>query len=149
MKKEKGIDFSLVGIRTEQFATFGDKMNEKEEIQLQTGLGFRVNNENKQVGVYIKIEFIQNEKPKIIIETSNYFTVALDSWEGFRSKENALIIPKDFAIHLVGLSIGTTRGVLHAKIENTAFNHYFLPIIAVKDLVTEDIELSLDKENNS
>jgi len=148
MKKEKEIGFSLVGIRTEQFATFGDKINEKEEVQLQTGLGFRVNKDDRQVGVYIKIEFLQKDKPFIIVETSNHFTVDSDSWEEFCSEDNTLIIPKAFPIHLVGLSIGTTRGVLHSETENTSFNRYFLPTIAVKDLVTEDIKLSLDESDS-
>lgn len=149
MEKNDKIRFALVEIRTEQFTTFNEKVEEGNEIELQTSLGFKVNEENKQVGVYIKIEFIQNEKSLIIIETSNHFIIHPEAWEQFCSVKNTkLIIPENFAIHLVGLSLGTTRGVLHAKTENTSFNKYFIPTIAVKNLMNKDVELSLEEEDS-
>jgi hypothetical protein len=39
------------------------------------------------------------------------------------------------------LTIGTTRGVLHAKTEHTLFNQYLLPTINVNDIVKEAVEI--------
>ena len=52
--------------------------------------------------------------------------------------------PKGFMAHLAVITVGTTRGVLHAKTENSKFNKYFLPTINVNELVKNDISFALD-----
>jgi hypothetical protein len=44
------------------------------------------------------------------------------------------------------LCVGTLRGVLHAKTENSVYNKFYLPTINVNDLVKTDIVLVT--ENN-
>ena len=39
------------------------------------------------------------------------------------------------------LTIGTARGVLHSKTENTPYNKYLLPTLNVSDLVNNDLIL--------
>ena len=47
------------------------------------------------------------------------------------------------------ITVGTLRGVLHAKTENTEFNEFFLPTINVTDLIKEDIRFNLDDQKNT
>ena len=44
-------------------------------------------------------------------------------------------------MHLVLLTIGTLRGVLHCKTENTEFEDLKLPTINVNELIPNDIEI--------
>ena len=48
-------------------------------------------------------------------------------------------LPSGFVCHLAMLAIGTARGVLHAKTENTLFNKYLIPTINVAELIKDDI----------
>lgn len=41
--------------------------------------------------------------------------------------------------HLTTIMVGTARGILHAKTENTLFNQFLLPTIDVTELVTDDV----------
>jgi len=44
------------------------------------------------------------------------------------------------------LSVGTARGILHAKTENTPYNEFIIPLINVTEAVKADIELSDNRE---
>ena len=44
--------------------------------------------------------------------------------------------------HLIVLTIGTVRGILHAKTEGTKYNSYILPTINVAELIKTDIVFS-------
>ena len=41
--------------------------------------------------------------------------------------------------------MGTLRGVLHAKVENTPYNMFILPTINVTELVKEDIVIKTNE----
>ena len=53
-------------------------------------------------------------------------------------ESNLLKVPKGFLSHLAVLTIGTTRGILHAKTEGNCFNKYVLPAINVTEIIKED-----------
>ncbi|WP_262906606.1 hypothetical protein [Tenacibaculum finnmarkense] len=38
------------------------------------------------------------------------------------------------------ITVGTTRGVLHSKTDNTIFNEFILPTLNVSQMITEDGE---------
>jgi hypothetical protein len=42
------------------------------------------------------------------------------------------------------LTIGTSRGILHAKTEGTEFNKFILPTINVNQLVEKDAEFIIN-----
>ncbi|MPN63841.1 hypothetical protein SDC9_211608 [bioreactor metagenome] len=52
---------------------------------------------------------------------------------------NVLLVPKNFMQHLAVITIGTARGILHAKTENTPFNQYVLPTINVSEMIKDDV----------
>ncbi len=55
-------------------------------------------------------------------------------------------MPKDFMRQLLVITIGTARGVLHTKTENTPFNRFLLPILDATNLIKEDVELDFAKD---
>lgn len=43
----------------------------------------------------------------------------------------SIMVPKSLLTHFAVLTVGTTRGILHAKTENTRLNHFSLPPVNV------------------
>ncbi len=132
------IGFGLNKINTQQFAIIEDVYNsEDNDIIIETSLGFGVDSENASIISSVKIQFQQNKNPFLIIEVSCEFDVVDESWDKF-SNTNSIIIPKRFMAHLAMITVGTTRGVLHAKTKDTKFNVFILPTINVAEMVKED-----------
>ncbi len=68
--------------------------------------------------------------------------------EMFKSDINTLIVPKGLLCHLAMLTVGTSRGILHAKTEGTCFNKYVLPTINVTEIIKEDASFDFNKAEN-
>jgi hypothetical protein len=139
MSGAKEIGFSLKKITTEQFAIIEDAYTKGSEVLFITGIEFDIDREKQQVATYIEIRFTQNNAPFLLLETSVVFAVHDNAWETFvKSKEKKIVIPKGFLTHLAMIAVGTTRGVLHAKTENSAFNRFMVPTINVAERITAD-----------
>ena len=138
----------MAKIKTEQFAIIKDSFKGGEPINLDLNLKFGLNVENRILSVLFTNKLIQNKNPFLILEVGNYFTIDQVSWDKFINKEkNIITFPKGFASHLVMLTIGTARGVLHSKTENTLFNQFILPTINVNELIKGDVSLRMSVEN--
>jgi hypothetical protein len=76
----------------------------------------------------------------LTIEVSCHFILNEHSWNILQEKEHGTIkLPKGFSYHLVGITIGTTRGILHTKTENTPFNKYLVGLFNIQDVFSEDV----------
>lgn len=141
MENKEPISFGLRGIATEQFAIIDsafDKSNDK--MEMENGLRFGFNLENKIISVLSSVSFIQDKGPFLLLEIRCNFEINDKNWdELYNAERKEIVIPVALARHLVVLSIGTLRGVLHAKVENTAFNMFVLPTINVVEMVKEDV----------
>ncbi|KXO01101.1 hypothetical protein LS48_01085 [Aequorivita aquimaris] len=148
MAEEKNkIGFSLKKITTEQFAIIESSYIEGEVVELKAGLRFGINFENHIISVVFSTNLIQEKSPFLIIEVGCHFNISKDAWESFYNESKTeLIVPKGFIGHLVMLTIGTTRGVLHSKTENTPFNSFLLPTLNVMELVKKDVVFKVEGE---
>lgn len=59
------------------------------------------------------------------------------------TKINTLTLEKGFARHLSVIAVGTARGVLHSKTEDTDWNHITLPLINIEEVLQEDVIIEL------
>ncbi|MDA3779521.1 MAG: hypothetical protein PF487_04745 [Bacteroidales bacterium] len=141
--KNISIGFQLRKITTEQFAVIPDAFNKNNsKIEMSIGLKFGLDKEHKIIASFVKVQFEQCKKTFIIIEIANHFNIEENAWSSFNKTKTGLIIPKGFASHLVMLTIGTLRGTLHCKTENTEFNSFILPTINITELIKNDVELN-------
>lgn len=139
MSEIKPIGFALRQVKTEQFAIIEDNYKETEKVELNTSLEFKVSHETKAVGAFVKFVFEQAKCPFLIVEVSCHFNILDSSWEGFQFGENgAVIIPKNLLQHLGMITVGTARGVLHAKTEGTSLNKFIVPTVNVVEMVKDD-----------
>ncbi|WP_016989156.1 hypothetical protein [Flavobacterium sp. ACAM 123] len=141
--ENESIGFALVAIKTEQFALFEEKYSSKKELNITTSLEFKINEEQKLIGVFATFTFEQSKKIFIKIQVSCHFNIEPNTWTSFL-KDNNVVFPKNFICHLTMLTIGTSRGILHAKTEGTEFNKFILPTINVNQLVEKDAEFIIN-----
>ena len=143
MKKENTqVGFSLKGIKTEQFAILEENYAPKKETGLGTELQFKLDQINKQIGVFLGFEFMQGKKIFLKIQVSCHFKIEESSWNSF-IQENKLIVPKGFLTHLAMITTGTSRGVLFAKTEGTQFSKFIVPTLNVTEMIKEDASFDI------
>lgn len=139
MDNNKNIGFALIKVTTEQFAIIESNFEDEAEIKINVNFRFAANDKKKVVAVFNSFVFETNDKQFLIIEAGCHFSIAPDSWDKMIDlKLNKLIVPKEFLQHMAMLTVGTCRGILHAKTEKTCFNKYHIPTINVADLIKHD-----------
>lgn len=143
MKKENTqVGFALKGIKTEQFAIFEENYSPKKETSLGTELQFKLDQNNKQIAVFLGFEFLQGKKVFLKIQVSCHFKIEESSWNSL-IQENKLIVPKGFLAHLAMITTGTSRGVLFAKTEATPFSTFIIPTLNVAEMIKEDVSFDI------
>jgi hypothetical protein len=144
MENKDQISFGLRKITTEQFAVIESAFDEKNDnIELVTNLHFGLNIEKRMITPILSINFSQSKNPFLLLEIECHFEIIKEHWNNLYHKgKSESKLPKNIALHLVMFSIGTLRGVLHAKTENTFFNSFLVPTLNVNDLVKEDIVIN-------
>ena len=143
MEKLK-VGFGLQAIKTEQFAILDDNFSNKKSVELGSQLQFKFDQKNNLIGVEVGFEYVQSKKVLLKIVVSCHFKIETDSWQSFlANQEGKLVVPKDFLAHLAMISIGTARGVLHAKTESTEFSKFIIPTLNVNEMIPDDAVIEL------
>lgn len=141
------VGFNLQGLKCEQFAVLEENFTAKKEIQLGTQLELKLDQTNRQIGVFFRLEFIQTKKTFLKIVVSCHFKILEESWNKFINENGSeLIVPKGFMAHLATITVSTTRGVLYAKTEGTQFSKFLIPLLNVTEMITEDVTFNLNKD---
>jgi hypothetical protein len=134
------IQFLIKGITTEQFALNESAFKEGQPAQVSTNIAFSTDVDNRLIGTFVRFDFLQNGFPIIILEVALHFQIKEESWSIMYDVENKeTILSKAFAIHLAFLVIGTARGVLHTKVENTVFNKFIVPTIDLTKMFDDEV----------
>ncbi len=148
-QKKPQVGFILKHIKTIQFAVLEENCSHVHGGNLTTRLNFGLDQKHRMVEARVLFRFEEEPgKPFLIIEAACHFEVkeeALTSFTGDDGKE--LVIPCGFAQHLLVLTIGTVRGILHAKTEGTAYNQYVLPTINVAEMLKEDVKFRIGESD--
>jgi hypothetical protein len=148
MKDQKPkVEFFLRKIITEQFAILEEAHEQGKEAKVNIQIQFALNVDHKFLGTKVAFKFEHSRMPFLVVEASCHFQVTDAAWENFK-QENAEVykVPAGFLCHLAMLTVGTVRGILHAKTENTPFNQYVVPTINVAALIKEDIVFDLQNQ---
>lgn len=144
------IPFKLKGINTKEFATQeGVFSKNAKTVELKKNIRFGINPSEKTLAVFFKCLFLQDNNPFIICEVICEFAIAPPAWEKQIQKETKRIIfPKVFTDHLAVITVGTTRGVLHTKLENTNLSQFMLPTVNIEKMRKDDY-LAFDLETKN
>jgi hypothetical protein len=138
------IGFALKKLNLDQFAILENAYSVDRDTGLVTGLQFAADAANKRIKCSVRISFEQDEHPFLVFESSNDFSVDKETWLSFENEEKKIVVfPKKFIAHLAMLTVGTARGMLHVKTENTKFNQYFIPTINVAEMINDDVSFDV------
>lgn len=142
MTKEKNIQFKIADIRTNEFATVDDIPVEDDKVEIKSGIGVNMDVENSIITVQIKFTFIFNNYPFVILNCQCSFMLDDKNLKSFANEDGCTYtFPKDLVTHLAVLTVGTARGILHCKTENTNYNKFILPPIDLTKIIKEDLKL--------
>jgi hypothetical protein len=138
METKKNISFRLLNIVTEQFATF-EVENLPDTNELNSELQFSINPESRVVGCRMKFQFLHNNQPFVVLIVVCNFDIKKSSWDNQIVLDKKITLPKHLLEHLCVITVGTSRGILHTKTENTIFNKFIIPTLDVSTLVEKDV----------
>ena len=140
------LGFAFNGLRTLSFAQIETAYKKTGAVDLITQLGYGVDIDDHTIACTTKFLFEKKkEQPFLIIEVQALFIIEeLDFTDKIKQRDGSFLITKDLAKHFAVLTIGSSRGVLHAKTEGTMFNQYLLPTIDVGTLIQQDIVMNED-----
>ena len=84
------------------------------------------------------------DQPVVVTKVRCEFEIERRAWDSFvDSEKNKITFPDGLLRHLAVLTIGTTRGVLRAKLEDTPFNWMILPTVDIVDLIAHPLTFAL------
>lgn len=143
--KTENILFKLSRIQTEQFATIPD-VKVSEEIGISAGIEFGMEKETNSIHCKVTFNFVSEEQQFIILHIRCEFSVAQEAWESnYKKEDKKYVFPAEFMQHLGVITVGTARGVLHAKTEGTEFNKFFLPTVNLKEMVPGEVSFPIEE----
>lgn len=138
------VPFRLVKIRTEEFAIFRKNLSEDESFDIHYTGNIRIDVPARTVGVFTSFTFEQKGRPTLKLENSCHFEIQKDYWES-QIKKNEIFLRKELGTHLLGLTVGTARGIIHAK-KPSWLKEIFLPTLNISEIITEDLTFNLDQD---
>lgn len=142
IKKSTIVPFRLTKIQTLEFAIVEKSFSDREDVQVSQAFNFSFDSDTHQVGIAPRYEFFQTS-PFMIVEVLCIFTIDSQSWNSWmNTNKEILVIPKNIATHMAVLSVGTARGVLHAKTEGSYFNIFVLPTWNLSSIIKENLEIN-------
>lgn len=135
------LGFAFTGLRTVSFATIEKAYKKTGETNLITGLGFGLDIEDQTVTCNTRFSFEKKkDQPFLILEVQALFQIEKNDFiNKMKQNDNTYLVTKNLAVHFAVLTIGSARGILHAKTEGTSFNEFLLPTIDVNNILIEDV----------
>ncbi|NLZ51165.1 MAG: hypothetical protein GX899_05630 [Rikenellaceae bacterium] len=133
------IPYKISHIETVQFAIFPDNLVNGQDVLVNTNCGYNVSSDLNQVRNVISVNYTQNEKLLMVVQLACYYDIAPEGVEAIKSEGK---IPVDFLRYMGSISIGTIRGVIHAKTEGTVLNPVVMPPVNLEEMIENDLVLS-------
>ena len=115
------IAFRMNKITIEQFAILSTELQDSIPINLESNVKFSASIEARNVAVRMRFTFSQSNSPLLVLELICHFELEETSWKSLY-KDDKIIFPKDFLAHMAVHTVGTARGILFCKTENTPLN---------------------------
>jgi len=138
------VNFAIARIATLQFATFEEELPKDNDVQLSTILNFGLGANERAIRIKGTFQFEAHGNVFIKLEVYCEFAIEQQAWQSFIQDDTQFIIfPKGLMTHLATLLVGTSRGILHCKTENSVYNRFILSTINVAEMVTDDIQMDL------
>jgi len=141
------VRFALRAITVEQFAMLFEPTN-RDKISFDISLTVKSNYDDRAVALNLTLRFTEEDQPFLQIEDTCHFLIHEEDWAKLSNGNTAdVTLSKSVMSNLFSIAIGTTRGILHAKTEQTAYNRYFLPLLDATKMIGETVTIKRSLEN--
>lgn len=134
------IPFRIRQIKTQQFAMFPDLLVNGKEVTVDSEFSFGVNTEVKNILCVTKLSYRQDENLLLTTEVHCIFDIREDGVNQLKEQGRVVV---DFLRYLATIAIGTVRGIIHTKTENTVLNPVVVPPINLVEAIKEDFVFKL------
>lgn len=143
------IQYGIKAIETKHFDINYDNYDRNKQgstFDLQTN--YAADDELFIVQLQHRLIIFQEENTPIARLAVDYtFQLLKKEWQSLYQSNGAFIVPKGLVMVFNNIAVGTTRGILHAKLENTPFSTYYLPPVILEDLVKDDLPFIFSSED--
>ena len=133
------IPYRIVKIENNQFALFPDKYVNGQEVKIDVSFNFAYSKDLDMIRCVAMIHYSQSSNNLVILENTTYFSIAP---EGIHDIKKEGRIPVDFLRYMATISVGTARGIIHAKTEGTVLNSVVLPPINLVEIIKDDMVIN-------
>ncbi len=130
------IPYRIHKITTSQFAMFPENVAADSEIEVSANFNFGINTTLNSLRCVCKINYLLKEDLVMVLEVQCFFDIAPEAVGNLKSEKR---IPVDFLRYIGTIVIGTARGIIHTKTENTALNGFVLPPINLMAIIKQDM----------
>lgn len=145
MEKNK-VEFKLIDITIEEFAVIEESFPSKDDkISISLATNVKIDPDKHVIGVFAKFQFFNQNSPFMISEIGCHFKLKKENWEEFLNEDGTITLHKNFMSHLLVLTVGTSRGVIHAR-RPEELRGLILPTIDVSKHFPEDVTISIHDE---
>ena len=134
------IPFRIRQIKTQQFAMFPDLLVNGKEVTVDSEFSFGVNTEVKNILCVAKLSYRQDENLLLTTEVHCIFDIREDGTNQLKEQGRVVV---DFLRYLATIAVGTVRGIIHTKTENTVLNSVVVPPINLVEAIKEDFVFKL------
>ena len=155
MKEKISVGFQLTKIRTAEFAIIKEgynvELSDDTPIAVDLEISYSVHSpEHNTIACSVEICLKQDKQlPFLKIKLDCFFDIKKDQWDVLLiNKKSVIKIPKIVASHMANITIGTARGAMHAKTENTPFNIYHIPLFDISRMVKKDVTIGFSKKTD-
>jgi len=143
----KILRYTFESITTDQFAIFPETYDPSQAFSVTSNFNFNFANNLPFIKLIGEFIFLQKEKIFIKLSTSVEFNIHIDDWKYVAQEESMkFVLERPHAIHFASLLLGISRGILHAKAENSPLAGIILPGRVLSEHIKEDIELPMQPE---
>lgn len=137
----KEIPFRIKKIENSQVEMFPDLVDSSiSEFTVDSGFAFNGNLDPAWVGCQSEFTFRQGDTRLAHFIAYCYFEID-PNFVKREAKEGVLVIDKEFLRYLATITVGTARGIFHAKTQNTILHQFVLPPINLMTLDIQDMEV--------
>lgn len=124
------IRYVMRGVSVEQFATLFEPTTN--DIELNLSIPVKTNYEERTFAIGANIRYLENGKPFMVAEAFCHYEIEPDCWNEISENSTTdVIFPEELMDTLIRIAVGTLRGIICVKTENTPYSKYFLPIIEI------------------
>ena len=134
-----GIPFRIVKITIDNFSIDNDaKVCNDAPLDIESNFSFGVDMKGHVVKCDSEYEFIFDSKTILSLRIGSFFEIELEASNDFYNSKREFVISKDFLRYMATICVGTARGIIIAKSENTPIANVVLPPLNLMEAIKDD-----------